>query len=315
MSRRRGFAFSAATAAAVIALAAPVGAAASDIVDRNATDVRLKVSRDGLALVTYRARGRLRRVLVWGAINARHPTPDVPQVRFRMDYSGGWASRRREVWRTLRNACGKYTGPPLAWLVTACTAPDGSHWALQAWQRLLPHRGVEPWLESQRVFELRMSHWSGPTAVLEGWTDWIYGGQAHDLFGRFTYAGRPVHGFRTRPLDTYARNLYIDTFDSRYGAGWKRETSIVARRPNGNYCYSFWPTNDHALPGAPWRPAGNGSRYRITAIGPGVTPDVMWEGRGLSDFDAANRSHVEHERRMNELVDRLAAGDSLCLAH
>jgi len=34
-----------------------------------------------------------------------------------------------------------------------------------------------------------------------------------------------------------------------------------------------------------------------------------------SGLDAANPAHVEHERRMNALVDRVAAGDSLCLQH
>ena len=58
----------------------------------------LKVNRKGEALVTYRrADGRVRRVLAWGAVNALAPTADVPQVRFRYDYSGGWGKYRRLV--------------------------------------------------------------------------------------------------------------------------------------------------------------------------------------------------------------------------
>jgi hypothetical protein len=299
---RSGLACAVAAAAAI-----PSAASASGIVDRDATAVRLAVSASGRALVTYRVGGRARRVLVWGAVNARHPDPAVPQVRFRFDYSGG---RGRVSGR-----CRRYDGPPLAWLVAACKSPDGSYWALQAWQRLLPHRGFPAWDARQTVRELRISHWRGPVASLEVWADWAYGERAHDLFGRFTYQGRPVHGFRTRPLDSYARNLYIDTLDSRYGPGWHRETSVVSRRPNGNFCYAFYPTRDASLPGAPARPAGNGKRYRITAIGPGVTPDVMWEGAGLPDFNPAYPGHVEHERQMNELVDRIAAGDPLCRQH
>jgi hypothetical protein len=289
-------------------LAAPDPAAASEIVGRNATAVRLAVDRSGVARVTYRADGRLRRVLAWGAVDARHPDPNVRQLRFRLDYN----ARLR---RPFRNRCRRYDGPPLAWLVTACKAPDGSFWALQTWQRLLPHRGFPPWSARQTVFELRLSHWRGPLAQLQVWTDWAFGERAHNLFGRFTYAGRPVHGFRTRPLDSYARNLYIDTFDSRYGPGWHRETSVVSRRPNGNFCYAFYPTRDASLPGAPARPAGNGRRYRITVIGPGVTPDVTWEGNGLPDYDGSNPAHVAHERAMNALVDQVAAGDPLCLHH
>ena len=298
---------------ALLAVLSPAPASASDLLDRNASHVRLAVSRAGIALVTYRAAGRTRRLLVWGAINARQPSPDRPQVRLRVDYTGGWTTWGRDVWKTHRDACGRYTGRALPWLVTACTAPDGSHWALQSWQRLLPHRGFEPWKPSQTAWELRISHWTGATAELEGWTDWVHGGEAHDIFGVYSYLGVGVHGFRR--TDAYTRNLYIDTLDSRYGPGWKRETSVVSRKPSGNFCYSFYATNDASLPGAPLRPPGNGKRYRITAIGPGVTPDVTWEAPGLPDFDPQNPAHVEHERRMNALVDRIAAGDRLCLTH
>jgi hypothetical protein len=181
----------------------------------------------------------------------------------------------------------------------------------------LPHRGVEPWLRAQSDWELHVSHWAGPVARLEVWADWAYDERAHDLFGRLTYRDSPVHGFATKrtPLDSYGRNLYIDTFDSAYGPGWKRETSVVSRRPNGNFCYSFWPTRDAALPGAPARPAGNGKRYRVTVTGPGVTPDVMWEGEGLHDYDPGRTSDVAYEQQMNAIVDRVAAGDALCSHH
>jgi hypothetical protein len=298
-----------------LALAAPAGA--SHVLDRDATGVRVAVDRAGRALVTYSAGGRVRHVLVWGAVNARAPDQHTPQLRFRVDYSGGWKTYGRPIWRGFRDACRPYDGPPLAWLFVACKAPDGSYWALQSWQKDLPHRGVDPWLAWQDDRELHVSHWNGPIAELEVWTDWIYDGQAHDLFGRLTYQGQPVHGFATRrtPLDGYGRNLYIDTFDSRYGPGWKRETSVVSRKPNGNFCYSFWTTHDASLPGAPERPPGNGKRYRITVMGPGVTPDVMWEGAGLHDFDPGNAADVAYERKMNTIVDRIAAGDSVCLQH
>src|SRR5207253_4975912 len=109
--------------------------------------------------------------------------------------------------------------------------PDGSYWALQAWQPYLPHRGYRPWQASQTQWELHISHWTGPLAQLEVYRDWAFGGEAHDLFGRLTYRGMPVHGFGTAnngaPNDRYGRSLYIDTFDSAYGPGWRRETSIV----------------------------------------------------------------------------------------
>jgi hypothetical protein len=155
---------------ALLALVAAPAASASQVLDRNASQVRLAVDRSGRALVTYRAHGRLRRVLVWGAVNACSPDPQIPQVRLKRDYSGGYGTFGRPVWRTFRDGCRPYDGPALAWLVTACKAPDGSYWALQAWQKNLPHRGVDPWLSAQEEWELHVSHWTGPVASLEVWT-------------------------------------------------------------------------------------------------------------------------------------------------
>jgi hypothetical protein len=51
--------------------------------DPNVKLLSLKVNGKGEALFTYRkGDGSLRRVLVWGALNARAPSADVPQVRF-----------------------------------------------------------------------------------------------------------------------------------------------------------------------------------------------------------------------------------------
>ena len=75
----------------------------------------------------------------------------------------------------------------------------------------------------QSVWELRLSHWRGVLPVLEIKLDWAYR-RFHHLWGRFTYAGSPVYGFRVTPtgapLDTFGRNLYVDTLDSSYGGGW-----------------------------------------------------------------------------------------------
>jgi hypothetical protein len=289
---------------------------ASQLIDRNATDVRLSVN-GGTALLTYRAHGHVRHVFVGGAINALAPDPVRPQVRFKLDYTGGWARTGKQLWRRFGGSCGPYDGPQLDWLVTACRASDGSYWAVQSWQRLLPHRGYPAWRPAQTAWELRVSHWTGALARLEVYRDWAFG-SADDLFGRLTYNGMPVHGFRSSArgaeLDGYGRSLYIDTFDSPYGSGWRRETSILFRKPSGVFCYSFWPTRDVALPGYPnnLRPAGNGSRYRITAIGPGVTPDVMWDAPALHNFNQANAADRAYEASMNGLLDRLAGADPFC---
>ena len=300
------------------ALLAPAPAVASDRLDVDASNVSLAVNRSGIALVTYRARGRVVHALVWGAKDALPPSETVPQVRFRIDWTGGWADfHHRLIWKRFRNACRPYDGPPLAWFVAACKAPDGSYWALQAWQPYLPHRGYPPWLPSQTRWELHVSHWTKPLARLDVYRDWAFA-QAQDLFGRLTYDGVPVHGFGTGanggPSDRYGRSLYFDTFDSTYGPGWKRETSIVSRKPTGGFCYSFWPTRDKTLPGYPnnLRAAGTGTRYRITVTGPGVTPDVMWEDASIGDYDAANPADVAWENRMDGIFMGILGGDRFC---
>ncbi len=287
----------------------PGAARASGLLDVNAQNVSLEV-HGTRALVQYTANGRARHVLVWGAINARSPESGLPQVRFERDYSGGLRLEHRSVWKRFGNQCRPYDGPPLAYLVTACTAPDGTYWALQSWQRDLPHRGFTPWTAAQSDWELRVSHWSGATARAELYTDWAFHGEAHDIFGHLTYDGSPVHGFHSTslgmPTDAYGRGVYIDTFDSAYGPGWRRETSILARKPTGAFCYSFWPTHDRSLPGSPTRPAGNGTQYRISVVGPGVTPDVVAVAPDPGNYNP------QVERRQDALFTQVIAGDKFC---
>jgi hypothetical protein len=284
-----------------LALFAASGAQASELIDRNATGVRLAANSKGEALLTYRARGDLQHVRVWGAVNARPPQAGRPQVRFAKDYSG-------RGWQTFGNECRPYDGPPLAFLVTACKAPDGSYWAVQSWQRLLPNFGAVPGQAAQRARELHVSHWTGLPAKLEVWTDWVYAGRYHHLFGRLTYNGRPVYGFKSTrqgsPLDDYGRNVYVDTFNSAYGKGWHRENSFLTHNPTGVFCYGFYPFTK--------RGSGNGAQYRLTAIGPGVTPDVSVTVEGLHNYDTNNSDDVAYEQRQNALQASVVAGDKKC---
>lgn len=297
--------------AALLAAVCAADASASQLIDRNASKVKLAVSRDGVALLSYTVAGRRREVVARGAVDALAPTRSRPQAKFKLDYSGS---------RTpIRNACRRYDGPQLAMLLIACKASDGSYWAVQQWQRALPNLGFDPWRPEQSALELRLAHWTGPLARLDVWTDWSYGGRFHSVFGRLTYRDQPVHGFRSSgtgvPLDEYGRNLYLDTFNSAYGPGWRRENSFLAQNPTGAFCYGYFPHAPYAgYPRVPTgkRPAGNGERYRITVIGPGVTPDITWEGSGLPAFDASNGAHVEHEKEMNLELEKLEAGKRLC---
>jgi len=262
----------------LLAAIAPASVGASELIARNAKNVRLTVSPRGVAHLSYRAHGRTRHVLVWGAINARAPNTARPQVKFRVDYSGGAARGGMPHWRTLRNSCRPYNGPRLRWLVTACKAPDGSYWAVQAWSRIVPRGRTMTDAGVNR--ELRISHWRGQIAKLEMNVDWAYGRFDH-VYGGLTYSGTAVHGFQTTrtggPLDTYGRNVYLDTLHSGLGPGWRRENGFVTHNPSGAFCYTLYPQ-----PGVPF---GKGEAYRATVIGPGVTPDVGWEGRAPGPFD------------------------------
>jgi hypothetical protein len=293
--------------ALVAALFVVPSAVASDRLALNASHVALAVSADGkTAVVTYRSRGALHHALLWGAVNALPPSQTVPQVRFKIDWTGGWATHRNgRWWQLLGNHCSAYDGPQLVALVAACRAPDGSYWALQAWQPNLPHRGFPPYKAGQTDWELEVH------------ADWAFDGQAHNLFGRLLYNGVPVHGFHTvkgtgAPEDRYGRGLYINTFDSAYGSGWKRETSIVFRNPTGVFCYSFWPTHDVSLPGQPARPAGDGSKYRIDVLGPGVTPNLAVVVPDPGPWNPEDPAKVAYERQMKARQLELSRGDKFC---
>jgi len=234
------------------ALVIPAGAGAAIFGDANVKNPTLKVNRQGIALVEYSTVAGVRRhVLVSGAIDGvpHRIEPPVAQSRFRMDYSGGWKSRGKpRYWRSFANGCGRYDGPALPFLVVACKAPDGTYWALQAWQRNLPMRGFAPWTERQKAIELHISHWRGELPELHVYRRWTYGGTQQGIFGRLRYRGEPVYGARTASAniwDEWARNVSIDTFDSDYGPGWKHDTAIATHVRNGGFCYSFVPRCPH----------------------------------------------------------------------
>ena len=258
----------------VASLAVP-RALGSALIDRNVSRATLTIGRRGHAHVTYYSDGRKKQVVAWGAINARAPSQSRPQVDFRLRYGAGG-----------KGVCLPYDGPPLAWLVKACKAPDGSYWALQSWQRLKPNYGGD-----QGAWELRLSHWRGPLPRLVVYQDWVDAIDRH-LFGRFTYRGQGVYGFKATPtgspLDSYGRNVYVDTFDSAYGDGWHRENGFLTHHNGktlGDFCYSFFPHAGH--------PSGQGKQYRATVEGPGVTPDVMWSNRDLGRFDLGIQRRLE----------------------
>ena len=306
-------------AAAFVVLPAP--ALASKAITHNASHVRLRVSRLGIAVIDYTTRRGVRKhILAWGAKNAIAPTRSRHQRHFKLDYTGGWASRGGPYWQTMKNACHHFPTAgalaaaahedPLPLYVAGCQLPNGSFWALQAWKRIVPHGGLHKRDNRHAATELHLSHWDTALPVLKIHTDWIYynasTGFAYDhLWGQFTYLGVPVHGFGSNhgdPTDTYGRNLYVDTLDSKWGSGWWRLQAFLTHHPAGNFCVGTYPFG-HAQPGM-------GKKYRGTIMGPGVTPLVRTKVPEPGPYDAKADAHA------NALEKQLAPpGDSCNKTH
>lgn len=275
--------------AAVLAVA-PSAARASQLVDRNVSSASLAVNARGVALVRYQARGRRHHVLYWNGINRTK--------RFRHDRSGGWKSRVAD-WRSFDNACGRYRGPQLYYVVTQCTAPDGSHWVLQEWQRIIPNYGG-----TSGPRELRLSHFRGDPARLWIATDWSWRGRYMHLYGQYLYQGKPVYGHRFRPdgyvLDQLGRNVAIDSYNSDYGEGWRRVNMFLSHYPSGQFCFGFAPKG-----GSPHTGRSSVEWYRASVAGPGVSPDVFTLFRGIA---------TPYDPQFDEVANywqlRLAGGDS-----
>ena len=184
--------------------------------------------------------------------------------------------------------CPAYDGPALAWRVAACKAPDGSYWAIQEWPRKLPDYGLAP-TPTEAGMEVHLSHWTGALPVLTIHTNWSYRPRYDHLFGTFTYDSSGVYGFASTssgaPLDNWGRNLYVDTFDSSYGTCWFRDNSFLTHKVGGSFCYGFYPHGAHL--------AGTGTKYRATIIGPGLMPDIMWQGNAPGAYNATTQATAD----------------------
>ena len=299
-----------------VVAALPSSASASFILgDKDVSNLTLAVNAKGMALVQYTTTAGLRRhVLLWGAINAvANPTLGSQQQAFQVDYSGGWKSQKdSSFWQTFKNACAPYDGPALPFFVTGCKAPDGSYWAVQAWQRNLPMRGFDAWTDAQKSVEFHVSHWSGDLPVLQIYQHWTYDGAHQGFFGRLMYQGQPVFGTHSPSAtvsDPFARNIYIDTYNSDYGPGWRHDTAINTHTGDGGFCYTFVPQAPPAgYPSSAPHGNGLGQQYRVSVMGPGVTPIVQWVGSRLGSYDSSAQATA------TGAFDQILGGDHHCAA-
>lgn len=327
--RVRARVLTAVVAAVVIGVgAAPATAGASELVGSNVHSIGLIVNSRGIARVTYTtSSGTVVHLLAWGAVNALPPSRTVPQVRFSLNFAGGYGSPFGSgYWRIMHNYCRPYTGPALINLVAACRATDGSYWALQTWMRLAANGG---W-DNHAAVELYLSHWTGPLPRITLYQNWEPSDHAIDrVFGEFTYAGSGVYGFTSTPsgapTDSYGRNLYVDVHDVLWrssgwniGNDWYRFNSGLAHQisagqllPNGQpaegggFCLGMWPLYRRML-------AADGNAYRVTASGPGVTPVVRGGPLTAAPTYSATRQSqlISLERTFTPTTDSCFSGGS-----
>ena len=141
----------------------PETARASQLIDRNASQIELRVDSAGRALLRYRKDGRRRE----GSSQPQHSKPGS------FDSPTSPASRPSSRSRA--------TGPTAASITSSARSPT---------------------------------------------------------------AANPVYGFRSTPtgvpLDSHGRNIYLDTLNSAYGPGWRRENSFLSHRPTGVFCYGLY---------------------------------------------------------------------------
>ena len=261
-------------------------AQASTLITRNPQGpVKLAVNQQGVAMLTVRVNGQTQHILAWGAIN-------MSRGRLLLDYSGGTGSSGAN-WQTFRNTCGPYRGgafPGSKLIVASCTARDGSHWAVQEWQRSILNYGG-----TTGSTEVRLSHWRGPVADLVVFSDWSRYGRsktekfAH-LFGTYSFQGKPIGVGQATPqgvpLDDKGRNIYLDSLNSNYGVPasgfqWRRVNGFLANRPYGQFCFEIGPKRQApTLLGQQFSGESTVNRYRVTSPGPGVTPDIRVEFAG-----------------------------------
>ena len=142
---------------------------------------------------------------------------------------------------------------------------------------------------------------TGPTAAtLQG------------FFGRMTYLGEPVYGTRTASAavnDTWARNIYIDVFDSDFGPGWRHDTAISTHPGSGGFCFTF--VRQAPPAGYPSTKAnGNGLGSALPRLGDraGCDADRAVAGAAATTHDPAQ------ERAAAQAFDRILGRDAHCAA-
>ena len=218
---------------AALAVVAPA-TASEPLQDANVTLLSLKVNGKGEALFTYRrADGRLRRVLAWARSTPVRRRPTFPRCGSAGTTPAvGASTETGSTGGASRTAAGRTTARSTD-ARRRMQGPDGTYWTVQvATAPAAPRlRSVAPppceLGVPRRALRRRASSARTPSQL----------DARRPLAGRLRplQLPRPA-GVRVRldrkgrPKDKYGRNLYIDTLNSAYGAGWRRESGILTHK-------------------------------------------------------------------------------------
>ena len=133
------------------------------------------------------------------------------------------------------------------------------------------------------AWELRLSHWTG-AAPRARTLDGLVLPSLPPSLRRLTYRDKGVFGFRVDTVRRPARHVRPEHL--RRHLRLRRTDRLEAReqlpdpRPRRGLLLRLLPARSRTG-------SATGTRYRATVIGPGVTPDVMWQGPAPGAFDAA----------------------------
>ena len=310
----------------LVVLAALIGTgnvSAAQLIDRDATGVTIAVDAKGEALLTYRKDGAVKHVLVWGAVNALPPTEGAQQVKFSLDYAGGWGKYHTLYWKTFPGSVRAVHRPRPA---------ERRRRLHRAGRLLLGGAELAAAAAGSRLHAVdarppsctgsRSPTGPAPVAQLEVGMDWVYSGRFQDLFGRYTYQGTPVYGFGTTahgaPTDGFGRLVYLDTYNSVYGPGWRRENSFVSHNPTGAFCYGFYPfdpTKGLQVPAGADCDARSRDGREVPPLrgGPGRDPG-RGEGRRRRRARTTRATRTTSRSRQLESAVLLSYGDNACRA-
>ena len=179
----------------------------------------LRVDAKGTAEVSWRAGGGRQTVIV----------PPTGQLFHGGSLAGPDVSRAASV-------------PGLALALAVRRTPDGTLWALQAWQ-------VSPGGPT----EVHLARWKGAPTKLTLSSDGVR------LTGAASFQGKPVTGTTFTPEGKHPRiYVYLDCFacPAAHGAGWGRMLGI-APRADGSFAVRL-------------RSDWTGKKYRATVAGPNI---------------------------------------------